>query len=105
MAHTQLYFSHYLPRYFGIRLPIMTAAPKTDMDVIYLSPAISRQNIEIIDLFINEHPYWFLEQSKKLSSTLQGKGKPYVVTDAGAGSAQFDDYVWYLYKEKRGILD
>ena len=102
IAHSQLYFSQYLPRYFGIRLNILTVAPRTSaMDVIYVSPPISRQSIEIVDLFINEQSYWWLEKSKKVSAFFQGGRKPFVVTDAGAGSPRFDDYGWYLYKEKR----
>lgn len=103
VAHAQLYFSQYLPRYFGDRLTVLTDAPKTsNVDVIYVSPPVSRQNVEIVDVFINERPYWWLEQSKKVSAFFQGGAKPFVLTDAGSGSPRFDDYGWYLYREKRG---
>ena len=106
MTHAQLYFSQYLPRYFGTHLSILTDAPiASAIDILYLSPPISRQNIEIVDLFINKQSYWCLEQSEKVSSSLQWGKKPFIVTDAGTGSTRFDDYGWYLYKDKRGFVD
>jgi hypothetical protein len=99
MAHSQIYFTRFLPNYFGINIPIKTE-PSKEMQGRYYTIAPHPSNTKDCLDEIIKHDwhfcYWWLYGSSVVSGMLQGRSMdPFVVTD---WVSVMGKYRWYIYR-------
>jgi hypothetical protein len=99
MAHSQIYFTRFLPHYFGINIPIQTE-PSKEMQGRYYTIARHPSNTEGCLDEIIKHDwhfcYWWLYGSSIVSGMLQDRSMdPFVVTD---WVSVMGKYRWYIYR-------
>lgn len=99
MAHSQIYFTRFLPHYFGIHIPIQTE-PSKEMQGEYFTiaphPPITEGCLDEIIKPDRHYCYWWLYGSSIVSGMLQGRSMaPFVATDWGG---VMEKYRWYIYR-------
>ncbi|MCX5841167.1 MAG: hypothetical protein NTY16_06900, partial [Deltaproteobacteria bacterium] len=97
MAHAQIYFTRFLPHYFGIKINIQTE-PSNDKHSGYYTIAPTPLNTEgcLDEIIKPDWHYWWLYGSSIVSGMLQGRlMAPFVATDWGG---VMEKYRWYIYR-------
>jgi hypothetical protein len=94
MAHSQIYFTRFLPNYFGRRLPIQTAHPKQMGSTYYtIGPNPLDKKACLEEVIAPDWDYQWLRWSSAVSGTLQGRLFP-----PSTELNYMRNYRWYIYK-------
>jgi hypothetical protein len=94
MAHSQIYFTRFLPNYFGRHIPIQTTPPKEQKRVYYtIGPNPLDKNACLDEVISPDWDYRWLRWSSFITGALQRNSLP--------PSPEVDymrNYRWYIYK-------
>jgi hypothetical protein len=97
MAHAQIYFTRFLPNYFGIKIPIRTERlNKTDSGYLTITPIPLNTEGCLVETVKPDWNYRWLHWSSIVSGILQDRPMaPFVATDWGG---IMEKYRWYIYR-------
>jgi hypothetical protein len=94
MAHSQIYFTRFLPNYFGRRIPIQTSPPKEpDRRYYTIGPQPLDKKACLEEVIAPDWDYRWLRWSSALSGILRGR--------SFLPSPEYDYMIisrWYIYK-------